>query len=378
MKSIERVLHDVDFFGIPTDDLLGCGQEFRRENMKTLRNMAGVAFVFSFFIGVVPFIILHHYVNAAVIGTYVILTVIFSKVAADMLKKEVIPLKTYYLVHSFNICSYTYGIYVGMTTGRENASIVFVVLLVTLQAFFLIRPRTTFLITLVMSLVFCISSFVMKDHMYFLYDMRNVSLALFISVPMNYVTAKSRVTNIVEKRKTKVAYTRLYDDHLKDSLTGVMTKAVIEEAVPPYCRRCESEGINIFVAIMDVDFFKQYNDTYGHIKGDEVLERIGSILKNIAVTYKINIGRIGGEEFMIVGKTESRQQAESICETIRVACEALGVPHKASDVSETLTVSLGVVYAAAGSEVEPMEIYERADRALYRAKKEGKNRVISI
>jgi diguanylate cyclase (GGDEF)-like protein/PAS domain S-box-containing protein len=127
---------------------------------------------------------------------------------------------------------------------------------------------------------------------------------------------------------------------------------------------------------LDVDHFKLYNDVYGHMMGDEALKQIAHLLKNVEKEHPSSLAsRFGGEEFIMILPGQTLEQALSIAECIREAVERLGLPHQASPTSSWVTVSLGCHSIIPDKSTETTELIHSADKALYRAKTSGRNRV---
>jgi two-component system chemotaxis family response regulator WspR len=128
--------------------------------------------------------------------------------------------------------------------------------------------------------------------------------------------------------------------------------------------------------MIDVDNFKQYNDTYGHVAGDEVLKRIAATVESCLGRAGDIAARYGGEEFLVVLPGTSAGGGKLLAEKIRRAIEALQLPHRASSATQHVTVSIGgaAVVPAPGSVMT--SLVESADRALYEAKGHGRNCVV--
>ena len=127
--------------------------------------------------------------------------------------------------------------------------------------------------------------------------------------------------------------------------------------------------------MIDVDDFKMYNDTYGHLAGDTALKQVAEGIGRFARRPTDLAARIGGEEFILVLPSMSRENMEIQADNLRAAVHALNVPHKSSNNDARVTVSVGgaSVVPQRGSSQE--KLVELADQALYRAKRTGKNRV---
>ncbi|MFQ7289850.1 MAG: GGDEF domain-containing protein [Lacrimispora saccharolytica] len=155
-----------------------------------------------------------------------------------------------------------------------------------------------------------------------------------------------------------------------DALTGLWNRRFLEICLSDQCygeKRQETA-----VLMIDIDYFKQYNDTYGHLQGDECLRRVPSAL-NLVVS-KGRLFRYGGEEFLCVvpefGEKQARKLGEEFCRSI----ERLGIP--AADPEKNVTVSVGMAVGTIGEREEFEALLEKADEALYQAKNSGRNRVV--
>ncbi|MDJ1185061.1 diguanylate cyclase domain-containing protein [Roseofilum casamattae] len=127
--------------------------------------------------------------------------------------------------------------------------------------------------------------------------------------------------------------------------------------------------------LADVDYFKLYNDTYGHVTGDECLQSVANIMKKVVQYSAALVARYGGEEFAIILPNASSEYALQVADLIRSNIEGLRIPHARSQVSDRVTVSLGVASRLPSSDLSPEHLIASADRALYYAKQHGRNRV---
>jgi diguanylate cyclase (GGDEF)-like protein len=131
------------------------------------------------------------------------------------------------------------------------------------------------------------------------------------------------------------------------------------------------------VAILDVDFFKRYNDHYGHAMGDQALQRVARNLRKRIHRPADLVARYGGEEFVVIMPDTPTQGALDVAEKLRIGVEGLGIPHKRSSAAICMTVSIGVASRISDASATPEALMQRADERLYRAKKAGRNRIVS-
>ncbi|WP_104656096.1 diguanylate cyclase domain-containing protein [Ralstonia insidiosa] len=161
-----------------------------------------------------------------------------------------------------------------------------------------------------------------------------------------------------------------------DGLTGLANRRYLDEYLGAEWRRGAREGTTLSFLMIDVDNFKLYNDTYGHVAGDEVLKRIGSTVEACLGRPGDLAARFGGEEFAVVLPGTSAEGLTVLAEKIRSAIEALQVPHVHSSTGAYVTVSVGGAMVNPVHDVPTTTLIEAADLALYQAKHEGKNRTV--
>ena len=160
--------------------------------------------------------------------------------------------------------------------------------------------------------------------------------------------------------------------NLMDQLTGVYNRTKLNNLFQKYERN--GTPSDLAVVMVDVDYFKKYNDTYGHQAGDAVLRSVSGILKD-CVRKKDFVIRYGGEEFLILLNGVKKKTAEEICKSIYEKMEAAAIPHSASEVSDQVTMSMGLVYQKEKNANTLEKLIGQADACLYQSKETGRNRL---
>lgn len=158
-----------------------------------------------------------------------------------------------------------------------------------------------------------------------------------------------------------------------DELTQVANRRFFEQQLRTEWQRLSREQQPLSLIIFDVDYFKRYNDRYGHQQGDDCLVRVAQAAKHAIRRPADFIARYGGEEFAIVLPNTSLQGATTIIKRIQDAIRLQAIPHEDSDVSEFITVSLGLASLTPSSTSSPTELVSLADKALYIAKSQNRN-----
>lgn len=195
----------------------------------------------------------------------------------------------------------------------------------------------------------------------------------YITKPISPPIVKIRVYNYLNLMNKY----KLLDQmaHL-DGLTEIPNRRCFEEHFQKECSRIERNGNVLSIAILDIDFFKQYNDHYGHQMGDRALETVAKTMIH-SLQRATDLGaRYGGEEFAMLLPETNAEGALDVAERVRSAIAALKIPHIQSHVAEDITVSIGVTTVHGNSGCSLEKILESADSNLFKAKQSGRNRVI--
>ncbi len=178
----------------------------------------------------------------------------------------------------------------------------------------------------------------------------------------------------MEKRELDVLTHELSLLSRKDALTGLANRRHFDEVIMREWVSNQREGAVMNLVFIDVDYFKRYNDHYGHQAGDECLRRVAAALSIQALRGADFVARYGGEEFVGMFPRTGREGLEIIAKRIIEAVDQLEIPHKLSDVSSCVTVSVGVAAMVPSREMGPDALIKMADEALYRAKAAGRHR----
>jgi len=184
--------------------------------------------------------------------------------------------------------------------------------------------------------------------------------------------------NRLEKvaKKLKIVNKKLENASYTDSLTHLHNRRYFNFIYERELKRAKRSKSYITFMMLDIDYFKQYNDTYGHIEGDKALRKVAQVLQNTLKRPSDYIFRLGGEEFgVLLSETDasnSAQLAREICDSLREE----KIEHKNSLVCEYMTLSIGVVCCVADDALEDEVLISRADEMLYRAKESGRDRYI--
>jgi len=201
-------------------------------------------------------------------------------------------------------------------------------------------------------------------------------LVIFVSIYLHMISQRSIVVKQLVQKKTRElseANEKLRQISLTDGLTGIANRRSYDDYLEKEWMRAMREKTSITIIMIDIDHFKLFNDHYGHSVGDKCLKKIAQTLNSHFKRPADLVARYGGEEFSII--LPNTDDAFDIANNCRAAVEALHIFHEHSDISNVVTISVGVSSTIPTGKSGPYELVNNADKALYRAKESGRNTV---
>lgn len=194
----------------------------------------------------------------------------------------------------------------------------------------------------------------------------------------NALLYQSLETKVQERtQELAQANAHLHRLSLTDALTGIANRRHFDEALQTEWRRAARSGQMLALAMIDVDWFKRYNDHYGHQGGDDCLKAVAQVLQSCSRRAADLAARYGGEEFAFIAPETERGAMQAVAEDIRRAVEEKAIAHSPSSFGH-VTVSIGVACMLPASHLEPGDLIQAADAALYQAKLAGRNQVVCV
>jgi len=159
-----------------------------------------------------------------------------------------------------------------------------------------------------------------------------------------------------------------------DGLTGIANRRRFDEFLQMECLRSARENTAMSLILIDIDYFKLYNDNYGHLAGDKCLQTVAEALSEVIQRPADLVARYGGEEFGVILPSTDIEGAVQIAKSLEEKIASLELPHEHSKIGDRITLSMGVTSRVACEGTKPAELIQLADQALYEAKASGRNR----
>lgn len=222
--------------------------------------------------------------------------------------------------------------------------------------------------------------FLVIGSMYFMMASENYAgpgdlVVSFVIYPVFYLFFRQTISKFYRQAKEKYIENihlieRLKEVSITDELTGIGNRKAFNQWLEMSIALIQRQKTNLSLVILDIDFFKQYNDTFGHPVGDQCIRQVAQILKEKCRRQSDRVCRIGGEEFALILPDSDAIQAAQLVQTIMRELATSNIIHPNSTVADRLTLSFGI---AQYHKQEVEELYKQADQALYDAKHSGRN-----
>jgi diguanylate cyclase (GGDEF)-like protein len=196
----------------------------------------------------------------------------------------------------------------------------------------------------------------------------------YITKPLSPPILRARVRNHIDLKRQRDQLRRL---SAVDGLTGLANRRAFGEALEKEWRGAIRRNGSISLLMTDIDDFKQFNDAYGHLAGDEALKRVAKALEGAALRPADMVARYGGEEFVILLPDTGANEAALVADRLLLAVRRLAIPHEHSRGWQYVSLSVGLASARPSREMSANELLDLADRMLYQAKSSGRNRVVT-
>lgn len=194
----------------------------------------------------------------------------------------------------------------------------------------------------------------------------------YITKPFNPSIVRLRVRNQIELKRQRDMLARLSN---LDGLTGIPNRRALDAALEREWRRGMRSLKPLSLIMIDIDHFKAYNDTYGHLAGDDCLRTVSQILQDATERAGDLLARYGGEEFVAILPETDQSGALMVANRMREALEQRTLPHSSSPLGAQVTVSIGTATIHPNRDIVVGKLLEEADAALYQAKQRGRNRI---
>jgi len=377
---MKELINKWRFYGLGEEEYKKSLDKVFSRNIYSLRrvNAAVAAILIGFLF--IPFIEKNLTKTLVFMGTGVIAVFLYilvrCKYNIKIKNKNVNKTPIYILICLYYVNVISFGIYFGVWANPGNIAGSFLAILICALLLFNIPPLFHHILTMCSIIIFIINVSIVKTPAEYSIDIPNVLFAGTISFILGWHIIMNRLSLASIANKLEDERDNYFDQSTVDELTQLKNRRDFFNTFQRSLANHRQKDNYLCIAILDIDYFKRYNDYYGHPKGDECLRIIGNAFKELQNTLNIYAARIGGEEFALVWFEKDASNIKNVASLINAKISGLNIPHEKSDAAPYVTVSIGVHVARCDFTEDINILYNFADKALYAAKKNGRNRAV--
>ena len=312
--------------------------------------------------------------NAAVYFSVALFSVLLAVYTNYLMQKADVNNQTIYiLIGLFYVNLMVFGIFLSVWSTKNEYAAIFYVFLICALLMFINSPVYNFFLILGALAAFIVSTIISKDSSIAVIDVIHALITGLISLYFSWLIPKLRMELELNASLLEEERNKYFDQSTIDELTRLKNRRDYMHTFKRYLINYRSTDDWLCIVICDIDFFKFYNDHYGHPKGDDCLRAVGAVLDSLMESHGVYAARVGGEEFSLLWFEKDVFHVNTVVSHFTQMISDLKIPHEKSRVSPFVTLSIGVYVEKCGVSSDVKPLYDLADQALYSAKESGRN-----
>jgi diguanylate cyclase (GGDEF)-like protein len=266
-----------------------------------------------------------------------------------------------------------FGLYLGVWANPSQFAVTYMCIMICALALLVNPPLFNLCLTLVSMGIFITVAIIFKPRGLWLTDICNLVFAGYISLFLNWQITKLRLGLELSANMLEDERNQYFDQSTIDELTKLKNRRDFMQTFQRYISNYRNTDDWLCIAIADIDYFKNYNDHYGHPKGDDCLRGVGRVFNSLKDNLGVYAARVGGEEFALLWFEKDATSVDTVVSEIMKLMGEMKMPHEKSKVWPYVTLSIGIYVERCGSPNDMQTLYDSADKALYAAKTGGRN-----
>jgi diguanylate cyclase (GGDEF)-like protein len=343
-------------------------------NLDSLRHVNALIAVFVAGFSLFPIFYERDIGKAAVYFTVAFVALLLFWVSNYMMQKADIKNRYIYILSVlFYANILLFGIYLSVWSNPDDLASIFYCFLICTLLLFVNSPVYSLCVTLCTLAIFIVSTIIVKNIEVWAFDVINSLISGIMSLYFSWQIAKLRLGNELSTSKLEDERNRYYNQSTIDELTQLRNRRDFMQTFQRYLVNYRSTDDWLCIAIADIDFFKNYNDHYGHPRGDDCLRLIGGVLNSLKESLGVYSARVGGEEFALLWFEKDTSHIKNVVSYLTELIYELKISHEKSKASPYVTLSIGIYVERCGSHNDVQTLYDLTDKALYTAKGSGRN-----
>jgi len=373
-NKLRNIYYSWRFYTLGREQYYECMNKVFTNNLYNLRQSNMVVAIFVGVFSLFPIFYDRDIVKSIIYLSIALIALLLVWITNYMMQKA--DIKNSY-IYMLSILFYAnillFGIYLSVWSNPDSLASIFYCFLICALLIFINSPLYNLCITLSAMVIFIVSTLVMKDTDNSLFDVVNALISGVMSLYFSWQIAKLRLGNELSTSKLEDERNRYYNQSTIDELTQLRNRRDFMQTFQRYLVNYRTTDDWLCIGIADIDFFKNYNDFYGHPKGDDCLRSIGGVLNSLKESLGVYAARVGGEEFALLWFERDTAHINTVVSYLDELIYELKIPHEKSKASPYVTLSIGIYVERCGSSNDTQALYNLADKALYTAKGSGRN-----
>jgi len=372
-----KKLNSWRYYSVGKEHYYECINKLFMDNLRNLYLASAFVAVIAGFFAVMSIIVEKNILNArvcvglaaAVIALFMAFFTYYKLQTSYANSRFIYILTTLYYANVMGLC-----IYFNVWANPDKPAMIFLCFLICALLLFINPPPFNLCLTIAAVTGFTISTIIIKkDPQILLMDITNMTIAGIIGLYLTWYIGKLRLGLELSTTMLEVERDSYFDQSTIDELTQLKNRRDFQQTFKRYLSNYRTSDTWLCVAIIDIDFFKFYNDHYGHPGGDECLRSVGKVLKSLKDSHDVYSARVGGEEFALLWFEAEITHVDVVVSHLQQKIKELKIPHEKSKVLPYVSISIGVYVERCGAPTDTQTMYDLADKALYNAKETGRN-----
>ncbi|MDR3019438.1 MAG: GGDEF domain-containing protein [Treponema sp.] len=382
---MSKLFYNWRYYSFGHEQYRDCLSSLFSHNLLSLRQINTIFAIFASLSAAFPLFVEKDYIKTGVCIFVALIAFLISTLVNYRMQTAVASNRaTYTILIIYYVNVMLFGIYLCIFSApiggfEHRVASVFLWLLICALLMFVTSPFFNFFCTLSAVVVFITLSVIVKPFDVYKFDVINVVIAAIMGMYFNWHITKLRLglelsTTMLEEERNKYL-----NQSTTDELTQLNNRRDFMATFQRYLSNYRTSDDFLCIAISDIDFFKFYNDYYGHPKGDDCLRSVGTAFNKLKDSMGVYAARVGGEEFAMLWFEKDASHVDAVVSYMSSLIRNLKIPHEKSKVSEYVTMSMGVYVEKLGADhADVKTLYDLADKALYTAKGSGRNCTVVV
>ena len=356
---------------------LDCMSKIFIRNLNSLRQANTIAAVLVGCYAIVPLVVDKDFIKVGVSLAAAVVALALSLFTNYIMQGAMVSNRLIYILTTIYYANIIlFGLYLGIWANPSQFAVTFMCIMICALALLVNPPLFNLCLTLFAMGIFVTATIIFKPQELWLPAFCNLVFAGYISLFLNWQITKLRLglelsANMLEDERNKY-----FDQSVIDELTQLRNRRDFMQTFQRYISNYRNTDDWLCIAIADIDYFKNFNDHYGHPKGDDCLRGVGRVFNNLKDNLGVYTARVGGEEFALLWFEKNAAAVDTVVHEIMKLMGEMKMPHEKSKVWPYVTLSIGIYVERCGSPNDMQTLYDSADKALYAAKTSGRNRAV--